>query len=252
MSHSHSTVGAEGGPRMGLAIVLTLAFVVGEAVAGLYAHSLALLSDAAHNFSDALALIFSWYALRIAQRPADADRTYGWHRVGILAALANSVSLVAMALFIFYEAVRRLLDSEPVQNGPMIVVALVAVVLNVVISLWLRHGAEHDLNLRSAYLHMLGDAVSSAGVVVAGIVIALTGARIVDPIVSILIGALILWRSWGILKEWVQVLLEAALEDLDMAVVERAIQDTSEVIGLHDLHVWTISSGIIACSCLSW
>jgi cobalt-zinc-cadmium efflux system protein len=234
---------------MALSVALTLAFVAGEAAAGYFAHSLALLSDAGHNLADALALVLSWYALRAARRPPDARRTFGQHRVGILAALINAVSLVVIALFIFWEAAQRLRSPQPVEGGPMIVVALVAIALNVVISLWLHRDAKNDLNVRSAYLHMLGDAVSAAGVVIAGVVVETTGASIADPIVSLLIGGLILWSSWGILTESVNVLMEHVPKGLDMTELEQSVKEVSGVINVHDLHVWTVASGIVACSC---
>jgi cobalt-zinc-cadmium efflux system protein len=237
------------GRRLGLAVVLTLAFVAGEAVAGAFANSLALLSDAGHNFADALALLLSWYALRLARRPADPRRTYGYHRAGILAALLNAVSLVVIALLIFWEAVQRLQASESVEGGPMIGVALAAVVLNGVISFWLHGESGHDLNIRSAYLHMLGDALSALGVVLAGVVVVATGWGLADAVVSLMIGGLILFSSWGILTEAVNVLLESAPKGLDMAALEQAIKDTTGVLGVHDLHVWTVASGIVACSC---
>jgi cobalt-zinc-cadmium efflux system protein len=246
MAHHH-------GPATGryfiTSIGLTLAFVVGEAIAGYLANSLALISDAGHNFADALALIFSWYAIRAARKPADARRTFGSHRVGVLAALANVASLVVLALFIFWEAVQRLLHPEPVESGPMIAVAVVAVLLNGLITFWLHAEAKHDLNVRSAYLHMLGDALSACGVVAAGIVVALTGWTMADPLVSLLIGGLILSTSWGVLDEAVNVLLEATPKSLDMAELERAIKETPGVLGVHDLHVWTVASGLIVCSC---
>lgn len=232
-----------------LSIIITLAFVLGEGVAGSLSHSLALMSDAGHNFADALALVFSWYGLWVSKRPATARRTYGYHRVAILAAFANAVSLVVIALLIFWEAAERLRAPQPVASGVMIAVALVAIAMNMVISFWLRGGAEHDLNVRSAYLHMVGDAVSAAGVVVAGIVVALTGALRADPLVSILIGILILWSSWGILRESVNVLLESVPEGLDMAALEQVIGSAPGVLAVHDLHVWTVGPGAIACSC---
>jgi cobalt-zinc-cadmium efflux system protein len=136
-----------------------------------------------------------------------------------------------------------------VRSTPMIAVALIAIVMNTAISLWLRGHAARDLNVRSAYLHMLGDAISAAGVVVAGLVVALTGALIADPIVSILIGLLILWSSFGILKESVNVLMESIPKGMDMDLVEQAIGGVTGVLAVHDLHVWTIGSGIVACSC---
>jgi cobalt-zinc-cadmium efflux system protein len=249
MAHSHSHAEGLTGRRLVWAIGLTLAFVIGEATAGFLSRSLALLSDAGHNFADALALVLSAYALWIARKPADATRTYGYHRVGILAALVNAVSLVVIALLIFWEAFQRLQHPEPVQGGPMIVVALVAIVMNTVIAFWLRGEAKHDLNMRSAYLHMAGDAVSALGVVVAGIVVALTSQSAADPIVSLLIGVLILWSSWGILTEAVNVLLEGVPPGLDLEAVEQAVRKTGGVDGVHHLHVWTVASGIVACSC---
>ena len=246
-AHDHVTAGAE--RRLLLSIFITLAFVIGEVIAGYFAHSLALLSDAGHNFADALALIFSCYGVWIAHRPSTQQRTFGYHRVGILAALVNAVSLVVIALLIFWEAAGRLGSPQPVRSTPMILVALIAIVMNTAISLWLRGHAAHDLNVRSAYMHMLGDAISAAGVVVAGIVVALTGSSIADPIVSILIGFLILWSSWGILQESVNVLLESIPKGMDMNLVEQTIGRVSGVLAVHDLHVWTIGSGIVACSC---
>jgi cobalt-zinc-cadmium efflux system protein len=161
----------------------------------------------------------------------------------------NAVALVVIALLIYWEAVSRLRQPEPVHSTPMIVVALIAILINTLISLWLRKAAQHDLNVRSAYMHMLGDAISAAGVLVAGVVVAFTGASIADPVVSILIGVLILWSSWGILKESVNVLLEGIPEGMDMRSVEQKISAVHGVLAVHDLHVWTVGSGMICCSC---
>lgn len=258
MDHAHAHEGCSHGPhdhshavgagKLGWAVGLTLAFVVAELIAGYFAHSLALLSDAGHNFADAAALAFSWYAVWIARRPAHPGMTYGYHRVGILAALANAVSLVVTALLIAWEAVERLRNPQPPQGWVMVAVALAAIALNVTISLWLHAGAEHDLNLRSAYLHMVGDAISAAGVVVAGIVVVFTRSALADPIVSFLIAGLILWSSWGILRESVNVLLEGTPEGMDMAAVVATIRGAPGVLGAHDLHVWTVGPGAVACS----
>jgi cobalt-zinc-cadmium efflux system protein len=232
-----------------LSIALTLAFVIAEAVAGYFSQSLALMSDAGHNFSDALALILSWYGLRAARRPSTSGRTYGSHRVGILAALANALTLVAIGAVLMWEAVGRFRNPQPVHSGPMIGVALVAVVLNGLISLWLRGAAQSDLNMRSAYLHMLGDAVSALGVALAGVIVAATGSPVADPAVSLLIGAAIIWSSWGIITEAVNVLLAAAPEGVDMEALERSIKGVNGVLGVHDLHVWTIASGMNIATC---
>jgi cobalt-zinc-cadmium efflux system protein len=244
-AHGHSATGR----YLGASLALTLAFVVAEAAAGYWSGSLALLSDAGHNLADALALALSWYALRAARRPPDARRTFGYHRAGILAALANAASLVLLALYIAWEAAHRLQSPPPVQGGVMIGVAGVAVLLNGLISLWLHSEARHDLNVRSAYLHMLGDALSALGVVGAGIVVVTTGYEWADPLVSLLIGGLILWSSWGVLREAVHVLMEAAPKGLDVAQVAQAIRRVPGVLGVHDLHVWAVGSGVAACSC---
>lgn len=249
LRHNHDNAASLTGRRLGLAIAITLLFVVAEAVTGYFSHSLALLSDAGHNFADALALVFSWYGIWISRKPSTARRTFGYHRVGILAALVNAVSLVVIALLIFWEAMTRLRHPEPVQSTPMIIVALIAILMNTVISLWLRSASKSDLNVRSAYTHMLGDAISAVGVVVAGVVVAFTGASIADPVVSILIGILILWSSWGIIKEAVNVLLEAIPKGMNMAAVEQTIGGVHGVRAVHDLHVWTVGSGMVCGSC---
>lgn len=249
MGHGHDHSHALTGRRLAVSIAITVCFVLGEALAGFFSHSLALISDAGHNFADAIALALSWYGLWISQRPATSARTFGYHRVGILTALVNAISLVIIALLIFWEAARRILQPEPVQSTTMIVVALAAIVMNTVISLWLRGESKHNINIRGAYVHMLGDAISAAGVVVAGLIVASTGSYIADPIVSMLIGVFILWSSWGILKESVNVLLEGIPEGMIMANLESTIGSVHGVLAVHDLHVWTIGSGVVCCSC---
>ena len=249
MSGSHSPAATISSKQLWVATTITFIFCLGEAAVGYFSNSLALMADAGHNFADALALALSAFAIWMATKPADSKRTFGYHRVGILAALVNAVGLVLMAGAIFWEAVQRLNAPEAVQSGPMIWVALLAIILNSGIAWWLSRAAKADLNIRGAYLHMLGDAAASFGVVIAGIVISLTGAYIADPIVSIIFAILVLWSSWNILTESVHVLLEATPAGLDLATVEGAICGVEGVRGVHDLHVWTVSSGLIASSC---
>jgi cobalt-zinc-cadmium efflux system protein len=246
--HDHLVGGSEAN-KMRLAFFLTAAFVVVEVIAAWFAQSLALFSDAGHNFADAAAVGFSWYALWIAQKPAHTGMTYGYHRVGIFAALVNAVSLVVIALFIFWEAIERLRNPTSVNGWLMVGTALAAIVVNATITVWLHAGAKHDLNVRSAYLHMAGDAISALGVLVAGVVVVLGGSPLADAIASFVIGGLILWSSWGVLKESVNVLLEGTPFGLDMAAVEKSIAGVPGVLNVHDLHVWTVGSGVIACSC---
>ncbi len=230
-------------------MVMTFGFVAAEGAAGWWAGSLALLSDAAHNLADGLALALAWYALAASARRADARRTFGYHRVGVLAAAVNAVALVVIALGITWEAWQRIQHPAPVAGGTVILVAAGALAMNLLVSWWLRAGARTDLNVRGAYLHMLADAAASAAVIVGGIVIHLTGWPLVDPILSLVIAALILWSSWGILDEAVGVLLEAVPARMDIQAVGAAISAVPGVLGVHDLHVWTIGSGVVACSC---
>jgi len=243
--HHHATVSDR---KLILSLILTLTFVVAEAGAGWLAHSLALISDAGHNLSDALTLGLSYFAIKASRRPPDESCTFGYHRMNILAALANALLLVGVGAIIIWEAARHLIHPEPVHGATMIYVALAAIVVNLVIGFWLSAG-KSDLNMRSAYLHMLGDAVAALGVVIAGIFVIATGSAAADPIVSCLIAALILFSSWGILKESVLVLLEGAPVGIDMALGEKTVASVEGVLNVHDLHVWTVGPGALACSC---
>ncbi|HTM04147.1 MAG TPA: cation diffusion facilitator family transporter [Vicinamibacterales bacterium] len=248
-SHHHEHDHGVGARTLGLALTATLAFAVVEALAGWWGHSLALLSDAGHNLTDAAALGLSWYAIRVASRPSHHGMTYGYHRVGVLAALINALTLVVIAVAIGWEAIARLRAPEPANGALMIVVAIVAIAVNGAISWKLHHGASHDINVRGAYLHMLGDAISAGAVVIAGGLVALTHQPIADPIVSLLIGAFILYSSYGVFRESLTVLLEGTPAGLPMPDVITAIRRVGGVLDVHDLHVWMIGPGVVACSC---
>ena len=245
----HHNAGSMSGGKLKFSLVFTLAFVVIEAIVGLRSGSLALVSDAGHNFTDALALALSWYALTAARKPANAARTYGYHRVGILTALFNALTLWVIAAGIFYEAFHLFLRPQHVASLPMIGVALIALLMNTVIASLLHADAAHDINARSAFIHMMGDALSSAGVVLAGIVIHFTGWVYADPLVSVAIGAFIVYSSWGIVVEAVNILLEGTPRGMDIGGMAAAVQGVPGVSGLHDLHVWTIANGMHALSC---
>jgi cobalt-zinc-cadmium efflux system protein len=230
--------------RLTLSLVITLVFVFVEIGAGIFSNSLALLTDAAHNFTDVLALALSWWALRLTSQPATHEKTYGYHRAGILAALANSTTLVVIALGIFYEAYRRFTSPPDVQADVLIGVGVVAVVINVVTALLVRRGAEHDLNIRSAFLHLMGDVLSTVGAVIAGIIIRFTGWNLLDPLVSVLIGGLILWSAWTIVREAIDILMESTPADIDMEAMIRDINSVEGIHGVHDLHVWSINQSM--------
>jgi cobalt-zinc-cadmium efflux system protein len=234
---------------MGVAVGLTLAFVAVEAVSGWLGHSLALLSDAGHNLADVAALALSWYGLSVAHRPSHHGMTYGYHRVAVLAALANAASLGAIGLWLAWEAIGRLHAPQPADSRLMIGVSFVAIVLNLAIGLRLHQASKDDINVRSAYVHMMGDAVSALGVLIAGVVVAVTHSVVADPIVSILIAAFILWSSYGVLRESATILLEGTPPGTDMPAVVAAIRSVSGVLDVHDLHVWMVGPGVVACSC---
>lgn len=249
MSSSHTHAEGISSNKMWIATAITFAFCLGEALIGYQSNSLALMADAGHNFADSLALALSAFALWLATKPADNKRTFGYHRVGILAALVNAIGLVAMAAVIFWEAVQRLQAPEHVQSGPMIWVAMLAIILNSGIAWWLSSAAKDDLNIRSAYLHMLGDAAASLGVVIAGVIIMFTSWFIADPIVSIIFALLVLWSSWSIFTESIHMLLEGTPAGMNLDEVKLAIGKVSGVLNVHDLHVWAVSSGLISATC---
>src|SRR5574341_44025 len=230
--------------RLALALGLTVAFVIVEAAAGFFANSLALLTDAAHNLTDVIALGLSWFAIRLTAQPANAQKTYGYHRAGILVALANSTTLALISFGIFYEAYRRFISPPEVKSGVLIGVGLIAVVINLVTALLVRQGSQNDLNLRSAFVHLMGDVLSTVGAVVAGVIIYFTGANWLDPLVSVLIGFLILYNAFGILRETVDILLESTPRDVDIQAMVDDILQVKGVLGVHDLHVWSLTRSL--------
>jgi cobalt-zinc-cadmium efflux system protein len=244
-AHSHfGEIARQTGTRLAIALAITLAFVVVEAVAGWYSNSLALLSDAAHNLTDVFALALSWIAIRLSQRPSSARHTYGFHRAGILVALVNSLTLILMSFWIFYEAYQRLASPPEMQPGVLVVVGALALGVNLGTAMLIRAGSQHDLNLRSAFIHLMGDVFSTAGAMLAGVVILITGWYWLDALVSILIGILILWNAWKILHETVDILLESTPRDVDLGQLVIDMRSVEGVRGVHDLHVWSINQSL--------
>jgi len=234
--------------KLRLALGLTLAILVIELAGGLLSHSLALLSDAGHVLTDVFALGLAWFAFEQSKRPADKRRSYGYQRAGILAALANAAVLIVIVLAIALEAVRRLLAPEPVAGGLVVATALTAIAINAFVLLTLR-AETRNLNLRAAMLHVTGDVAASAGVVVAGVVILLTGWLYIDPLLSLGIAALIAYGAWRIARETVNLLMEGTPPQIDLAAVSKEIEGTRLVTGVHDLHVWALASDAVALSC---
>jgi cobalt-zinc-cadmium efflux system protein len=235
------------GATLKKALFLTFVILAVELAGGLLSHSLAVLADAGHVLTDVFALGLAWFAVEQAKRPADQRRSYGYQRVSILAALVNAVTLIVIVIAIAFEAVQRFAHPQPVQGVVVIVSALVAILVNVYVVLGLRsHGK--NLNLRAALLHVTGDIGASAGVVVAGVIILLTGWLYIDPILSLAIAALIAYGAWGIVRETVNLLLEGTPSDINLGDVTSEIAATEHVTGVHDLHVWALSSEAMALS----
>jgi cobalt-zinc-cadmium efflux system protein len=229
------------GATLRKALALTCVILLVELTGGLVSHSLALLSDAGHVFTDVFALGLAWFAVEQAKRPADRRRSYGYQRVSILAALVNSVALIVIVIAIAIEALRRLANPEPVQGLVVIVAAIVGIAINAYVAFGLR-GHAKNLNLRAALLHVTGDIGASVGVVVAGAIILLTGWLYIDPILSLGIAALIAFGAWSIVRETVNLLLEGTPSEVNLGEVTKEIAGTEHVIGVHDLHVWALSS----------
>lgn len=248
--HIHAGHSGEGKTSKVLQISLfvTSAYIVLLVVAGIRSHSLALLSEAGHNLTDLLALLLSLVAVYLQGRPASATKTYGWHRAGVLAALVNAGSLVVISFFIFYESFRRLQNPEHVRASTMIWVAAAGVVMNGVIALLLFRSGK-DVNIRSAFLHEVGDTVSTAAVIVGGWAILATGQYWIDSALSFGIGALILWSGFGIVRETLNILLEGTPRGVKLHLVETTIRGVEGVNDVHDLHVWNIGSETRALSC---
>lgn len=231
-----------------ISLAVTLAYIALLVVAGVRAHSLALLSEAGHNLSDFMALLLSLVAVYFQTRPANSSKTYGYHRAGVLAALVNASSLVVVSFFIFYEAFRRLQNPEHVQASVMMWVAAAGVVMNGIIALLL-YRSGGDVNIRSALLHEVGDTLSTAAVIAGGWLILLTGHYWIDSLLSVAIGVLILWSGFGIVRETLNILLEGTPRGMKLEKIESAICSVEGVNDVHDLHVWSIGSETHALSC---
>jgi len=230
-------------------LVATVAFVVIEVAAGLKAHSLALLSDAGHNFTDALALALAALGFYFEARPADEIKTYGYHRASVLAAFVNALTLLGLAGFILWESYHRLRAPRPVDDLIMLVVAALGLALNVAIMVGLHRDQGHDLNVRAAYIHMLGDALGSIAILVGAVLIRHTGWHVIDPILSIFIAGLIIWTAWEIVRDTLNILLEGLPRGMTLEGVAQAIRQIPGVKDVHDLHIWSLGTSTHALSC---
>jgi len=243
-SHAHTT-----GRKLQLSLWATVVFIIIEFAAGIKAQSLALLSDAGHNFTDALALGLAWFAFYVQAKPPSETKTFGYHRAGVLSAFVNALALVVLALWIFYESYERFLNPRVVDEDIMLIVAAAGLVVNVAI-MWALHAeSRDDINIRGAFMHMLGDALGSVGIIAGSIVIALTGSLWIDPLLSVLIGVLILWSGWDIIRESIHILLEGLPRGMKFDEVCGGLRSIDGVIDVHDMHIWSLSSNSHALSC---
>jgi len=244
--HSHSHSHLQG--KFRLAVVLTSAVLIAEVIGGILTNSLALLSDAAHVFADVFALALSWFAVYLSTLPASNRRTYGYHRVEVFAAFINGVSLVAISIWIFYEAFQRISDPEPVKSLQMLIIAIVGLVANLIVALIFIRESHENLNVKSAFLHVIGDAMSSAGVIIGGIIMKITDWYLIDPILSFVIGFIILFGAIRINREALHILLEGTPRDIDIDNLSNEIKKLSFIKDIHDLHIWSIRSDYTALS----
>lgn len=245
--HSH-THGHASGRVLAWSLAATSIFVVVELLAGFRAQSLALISDAGHNATDALALALAWFAVFLQHKPADESRTFGYHRAGVLAAFVNAIVLMGLTAWMVYESVLRLMTPTPVQENVMLWVAAGGIVLNGGIMLGLQ-SAGSDINIRGAFLHMLGDLLGVSAILVGALVIGATGWTQIDPMLSILISLLIVWTAWNIMRESLNILLEGLPKGLDLKQVVSEMRAIDGVLDVHDLHIWSLGSNSHALSC---
>jgi cobalt-zinc-cadmium efflux system protein len=242
--HSQST-----GSILRWSLLVTSAFVILEVVAGIRAHSLALISDAGHNFTDALALGLAWLGFYLQSKPADEIKTFGYHRAGVLSAFVNALTLVALSAWILYESVARLAHPQFVNETVMMAVAGVGLFMNGGIMLALKRASHGDVNIRGAFIHMLGDALGSIAIIAGALAIRYTGWWQVDPVLSILIALLIVWTAWDIIRESLNILLEGLPRGIHLGDVTNAMKATTGVLDVHDLHIWSLGSSAHALSC---
>jgi cobalt-zinc-cadmium efflux system protein len=243
--HHHLTVSR----KLTIATAANLLVVVVEIAIGIYAGSLALIGDALHNLTDAAALVIALVAVRLEQRTPTSEKSFGYQRAGILAAFINAGLLVAFTLFIFLESWERLQHPRAVHTLPMLLMAIVALAVNTGTALSIRHESREDVNIRGAFVHMIGDAVSSAGIIVAAVLIRATGSVMWDAIVSIFIGVLILWSSYGVLRESMNLLLEGVPAGIDPEDVTQSLGRIDGIEGIHHLHIWALGPSSPALSC---
>ncbi len=245
--HHHHTPKATGKVLI-WSLIVTIIFVAAEAVAGWMSNSLALLSDAGHNFTDAFGLVLAAFAFALESKPGDQSKTFGYQRSGVLAAFVNALMLVGFSGYLLWESYLHLIHPEPVEEMTMLVVAAIGIVVNLGIA-WGLGGHGEDLNIRAAFLHQIGDALSCVAIIIGALVIRYTGWMAIDPILSILIALIIIWTAWDIFHDSLNILLEGLPKGLELATVTEAMLEVPGAEEVHDLHIWSLGSRDHALSC---
>lgn len=246
--HNHNQQLKSNRKSLIIALSITLTMTIVEIIGGILSNSLALMSDAGHMFTDSLALGLSLLAVQMCCRPADSKKTYGYHRTEILVALLNGLTLALISFYIFYQAYNRFINPPQVKAQLMLVVATIGLIANILGILALRKTSQENLNIRGAFLHILGDTLSSIGVIASAIIIYFTNFYLVDPIIAVLIGILILKGAVGLIVQSVDILLEAVPSHLNLELMKSNLEKMEGIKGAHDIHIWTITSGIYALS----
>ncbi len=239
MSHSHSA--PTSGTRLFITILLNFTITIAEIIGGIVSGSLSLISDAMHNFSDGIAVIISYIAIRLNKKPKDFKFTFGYKRAEILAAVFNASVLIGISLYLFFEAYNRFMNPEEIKGGIMILVASIGLVANVAGTLLLKSGAADNMNIRSAYLHLFSDAVSSVGVIIGGIFIYYYNIYWIDPLITVLISLYIIKESWGIVKEAIEILMMAAPDEISIEHIEEHLIKIEGIDSIHHVHFWKVN-----------
>jgi cobalt-zinc-cadmium efflux system protein len=237
------------GNRLLIATILNLVISVAEIIGGILSNSLSLLSDALHNLSDALATFIAWVADRVSRRPSNARRTFGYKRVQILAAFFNAQVLIVISFYLFYEAAQRLLSPEPVKGSLMLVVASIGFVANLIAVILLHSGSKDNINIKAAYLHMLGDTLTSVAVIIGGILIMYFEVFWIDPLVTIIIGLYILKETWGIFKQSVDILMQGTPPGLNLEQIQKDMEKIPGIANIHHVHSWNLDDQSIHFEC---
>ncbi len=232
-----------------ISVLLNAVITLAEFIGGIFSNSLALISDAVHNLSDTMAIIISYIAMIIGKKESTTKNTFGYKRIEILAALFNAVVLIVISIYLFYEAYERFLNPEPIKSKIMFIVATIGLLGNLVSVLLLHKDSEHNLNVKAAYLHLIGDTLSSVGVIIGSILIYFWNMYWIDPLLTIIIGLVIIKATWGILKETIEILMQASPVDMDLKTIRKELENHPDINNIHHIHAWRLSDNIIHFQC---